>query len=133
MSTTRSLDLRRLLPVGRCGWLIRTPGFTAREVRQLLREGGGGERGRAVSRCVAAAADWLPDTPDVVYCPFHYRQHLPRIVFWYGHGDSVETIGRRVSAFGTAWGVERSLQTACRRIADCLNARPEHYGYRPRR
>ena len=131
MSTTRSHDLRRLLPVGPRGWLVRTPGFTAREVRRLLREGATSERGRAVSRCVAAAADWLPPTPDVVHCPFHYQQRLTRIVFWYAHGDSVETIGRRVSAFGTTWGVERALQTACRRIAACLNARPELYGYHP--
>ncbi|CAA9546686.1 MAG: hypothetical protein AVDCRST_MAG88-464 [uncultured Thermomicrobiales bacterium] len=128
MAVSKPLDPRRLLPIGRCGWLVRTPGFTAGEVRELLREGAGSERGRAVSRCAARAADWLPENPDVVRCPFYYRQHLPRIIFWYARGDSVETIGRRLSAFGTPWGVERALKTACRRMAACLNDDPAAYG-----
>lgn len=129
MSSTRSLDLSKFLPVGRQGWLVRTPGFTAREVRRLLREGAANERGRAVSRCVARASDWLPPTPDVVRCPSHYQQNLTRIIFWYSQGESVEAIGRRVSAFGTPWGVERALETACQRIAACLNHTPGSYGY----
>lgn len=124
----KSIDLRRLSPIGRWGWLIRTPGFTAREVRQLLREGGGSERGRAVSRCVASSSDWLPPTPDVVRCPFHYQQRLTRIIFWYGQGESLDEIGRRVTAFHTTWGVERALNIACHRIAACLNHRPRQYG-----
>ena len=97
-------------------------------MRELLLVGAGSERGRAVSRCAARAADWLPENPDVVRCPFYYRQHLPRIIFWYARGDSVETIGRRLSAFGTPWGVERALKTACRRMAACLNDDPAAYG-----
>ena len=71
---------------------------------------------------------WLPQTPDVVRCPFHYVQWLTRIVYWYSQGESVDQIGERVTAFHTAWGVERSLKVACRRIADCLNEHPERYG-----
>ncbi len=130
MATTKSLDPRRLLPIGRTGWLIRTPGFTAREVRELLREGATSERGRAVSRCVARSSDWLPLVPDVVHCPFHYQQRLTRIVFWYAHGESVDEIGARVTAFRTPWGVERALAVACQRIAACLNASPAQYGVR---
>ena len=128
MHVPKPLNLRHLLPLGRSGWLIRTPGFTAREVRQLLREGTDSPRGRAVSRCVARAADWLPAEPDVLRCPFHYRQQLPRILFWYGRGESVEAIGQRLSFLGTPWGVERALDTACHRIADCLNDNPAAYG-----
>ena len=128
MSLQPSIDPRRLLPVGRWGWLVRTPGFTPQEVKYLLREGARTERGRAVSRCVASSSDWLPPTPDVVRCPFHYLEALTRIVFWYSQGESIETIGERVTAFHTAWGVERSLQVACRRIAACLNDRPSQYG-----
>ena len=129
MSSTRALDISRLLPVGRRGWLVRTPGFTAREVRDLLRAGATDERGRAVSRCVARVGDWLPETPDLIRCPVYYRERLTRIVYWYARGDSVETISRRVNWFGTAWGVERALETACRRIAACLNRDPLLYGY----
>lgn len=128
MSRVNGADLLRLLPVGRHGWLVRTPGFTAREVRRLLREGAGSARGRAVSRCAAGAADWLPAGPDIVACPHHYWQHLPRILYWYCRGESADAIGRRVGAPWGAWGVERALATACRRIADCLNADPHRYG-----
>lgn len=128
MSLINSHDPRRLLPIGPCGWLIRTPGFTAREVKQLLREGPASERGRAVSRCVAASSDWLPQVPDVVRCPFHYQQRLTRIVFWYAQGESIDEIGKRVTAFHTSWGVERSLSVACHRIAACLNNSPQQYG-----
>ncbi len=107
MPRANGADLLRLLPVGRHGWLIRTPGFTARDVRRLLREGAGSARGRAVSR---------------------YWQHLPRILYWYSRGESADAIGRRVGAPWGAWGVERALDTACRRIADCLNAEPHRYG-----
>ena len=131
MSTTKPLDLTRLLPVGRHGWLIRTPGYTAREVRRLLREGGASPRGRAVSRCVARASDWLPPIPDITRCPVYYRDLLPRIVFWYAQGESVEQISRRVSAFGTPWGVKRALDVACRQIAARLNEHPDEYGARP--
>jgi hypothetical protein len=128
MSTLQIPDPRKLLPIGRWGWLIRTPGFTPHEVKCLLREGAKTDRGRAVSRCVASTSDWLPQTPDVVRCPFHYVQWLTRIVYWYSQGESVDQIGERVTAFHTAWGVERSLKVACRRIADCLNEHPERYG-----
>lgn len=123
--------MSRLLPVGRHGWLIRTPGFTAPEVRALLRDGGHTERGRAVSRCLARPSDWLPAHPDILRCPPHYRERLPRILYWYARGESIEAIGRRVSAFGTPWAVERALDDACQRIADRLNRRPDDYGARP--
>ena len=128
MLTTKSIDPRRLLPIGRTGWLIRTPGFTGREVKRLLREGAHTERGRAVSRCVARSDDWLPQIPDVVRCPFHYQQRLTRIVFWYAQGESVDDIGQRVTAFHTSWGVERALNVACERIAGCINDMPNQYG-----
>lgn len=126
--TSRPLDPRRLLPIGQHGWLIRTIGFSANEVQFLLREGSRSARGRAVSRCVARSDDWLPRIPDVVNCPFHYQQRLTRIVFWYAHGESIEEIGVRMTAFHTSWGVERALHVACHRIAECLNATPEQYG-----
>src|SRR5690348_108973 len=127
MITTRASNVRKFLPLGPEGWLIRTPGYTTREVRELLRDRGRTERGRAVSRCVARPSDWLP-APDVERCPPHYHERLPRIVFWYAQGESVEAISARVCAFGTPWGVERSLNTACQHIADRLNQYPRDYG-----
>jgi hypothetical protein len=125
----RRLDLDALLPVGRCGWLVRAPGFTAAEVRRLLRAGAACERGRAVSRCLAHLDDWYPPAPDFVHCPHHYWERLPRLVFWYARGDSPAAIARRVSVFDSPDGVERALDTACRRIARCLNRQPDAYGY----
>ncbi|HEX6737103.1 MAG TPA: hypothetical protein VF310_02415 [Vicinamibacteria bacterium] len=133
MSSTRAIDVRRLLPIGPRGWLVRTPGFTAREVRDLLRAGAADARGRAVGRCAARAGDWLPATPDLVRCPTHYRDRLARIVYWYARGDALDEIARRVSFFGTPWGIERVLDTACHGIAACLNRQPDLYGYDPRR
>lgn len=128
MSKAQTGNLRRFLPVGPRGWLVRTPGFTTREVRQLLRDGGGSVRGRAVSRVLAHTSDWLPDEPDIVAFPFHYWRQLPQILLAYSRGETVEAIGRRVSLFGTAWGVEHSVEMACRRIAACLNRDPAGYG-----
>lgn len=130
MFTISSTNFRRLLPLGPQGWLIRTPGYTPHEVRLLLREGQNTPRGRAVSRCAARVSDWLPPLPDVERCPCHYRERLPRIVYWYARGESVEEISRRICAIGTPWGVERSLQVACRRIAQRLNDYPDEYGAR---
>lgn len=128
MSRVQTGNLRRFLPIGPRGWLVRAPGFTAREVRQLLREGGGSTRGRAVSRILARTSDWLPDEPDIVAFPFHYWRQLPQILLAYSRGETVEAIGQRVSIFGTAWGVEHSIEMACRRIAACLNRDPASYG-----
>ena len=125
----RRLDLAALLPVGRWGWLVRTPGFTAAEVRRLLREGAADERGRAVSRCLAHPDDWYPPAPDFVHCPHHYWERLPRLVFWYARGETPAAIARRVSAFDSTANVERALDTACRQIARCLNRQPDVYGY----
>ncbi len=128
MSRAQIRNFGRLSPVGPQGWLIRTPGFTAREVRQLLREGGASVRGRAVGRVLARTSDWLPEEPDIVAFPFHYWRQLPQIVLAYSRGESVEAIGQRVSSFGTTWGVEHSIEMACRRIAGCLNRDPASYG-----
>lgn len=118
----------RLAPVGRYGWLLRTPGFTAGEVRVLLAAGATSPRGRAVGRVVARTTDWLPAEPHVVNCPVFYWQRLPRILWWYARGESTEAIARRLSALGTPWGVERAIDTACERIASQLNHAPDDYG-----
>jgi hypothetical protein len=132
MSTTQILGPRRLLPAKRPSRLIRTPAFTAREVRQLLCAVPSEPRGQAVARCAARLDSWLPPEPHRIHCPYHAWQHLPRIIFWYGRGESPEEIGRRIASFGTAWGVERALDTACARMADALNRDPAAYGL-PRR
>jgi hypothetical protein len=128
MSTTNRLDLRRLLPVGRHGWLLRRPGFTADEVRALLRAGGADERGRAVQRCLARPGDWLCPPPNPRECPTRYQRLLPRIAFWYARGDSCAAIAMRMGGHGSAWGVERALELVCRRMAACLNQTPADYG-----
>ena len=75
----------------------------------------------------------MPAAPDLLRCPTHYRDRLARIVYWYARGDGLDEIARRVSYFGTPWGIERVLDTACRGIAACLNRQPDLYGYDPRR
>ena len=128
MSKAQTSNLRRFLPIGPCGWLVRTLGFTACEVRQLLREGTGSVRGRAVSRVLARTSDWLPDEPDIIAFPFHYWRQLPQILLAYSRGETVEAIGQRISLYGAAWGVEHRVEMACRRIAACLNRDPASYG-----
>ena len=128
MPTMLEFALRRLLPFGRHGWLIRTPGFTSREVRQLLRAIPDDARGLAVARCASRVDVWLPPEPHLVHCPHHAWAHLPRIVFWYTRGDSIEVIAMRIGALGPAWGTERALEIACARIAACLNRQPETFG-----
>ena len=131
MSTTNRLDPRRLLRLGRRGWLLRRPGFTAAEVRALLREGGASARGRAVQRCLARPGDWLGPPPDPLECPARYQRLLPRIAFWYARGDDCPTIAMRMGGHGSAWGVERALELVCRRMAACLNHAPRDYGFEP--
>ena len=127
MSNDTRLDWRVCLPLGPRGWLWRTSGFSAAEVRRLLGEHPPGPRAQAVRRCVAHASDWFPPE-DVVRCPWYYRRHLARIVFWSARGLSPKAISRRLGVRASAWGVERVLDEACRQIATCLNAAPEQYG-----
>lgn len=132
MAHLRTLDFSRLRPIGRRGWLIRTAGYTTREVRDLLRSGASTERGRAVSRCAARPGDWLPTHPDLIHCPTHFWERLPRIVFWHARGESPAQIVRRIGGSNTTWNLERALNTACLRMAVCLNRQPSAYGYNPR-
>jgi hypothetical protein len=128
MPTKLERDLRRLLPVGRHGWLTRTPGFTPQEVRQRLNTIPADARGRAVARCAARLDAWLPPEPHFIDCPQHAWQHLPRIVFWYTRGDLLDEIAERVGTLCVAWGVERALDVACARMAESLNRDPDAYG-----
>ena len=128
MSTTESRDWRRLLPVGRQGWLLRRPGFTAAEVRRLVREPTGSPRGQAVQRCLARPGDWLGSPLDLAECPTRYQQLLPRIVFWYARGEECSAIAMRMRGLESTWGVERALLVACALMAACLNRDPDGYG-----
>ncbi len=132
MNNTIAFDPRRLLPVGRHGWLIRTSVFTPTEVRQLLSVAPTTPRGWAVARCAARVSAWLPPEPHFIHCPQHTWQHLARIVFWYTRGDAIETIGQRLGTLGASWSTERALDVACARMADCLNQDGTSYGL-PRR
>lgn len=130
MFTGDPVNLRRLLRLGPQGWPRRRPRFTAREVRQLLREGGASARGQAVSRCLARPTDWLPPAPGGGCDPLHQR-YLTRIVFWYARGDTPRAICRRLRGDETTGGVEWLLEDACARIAGCLNRTPLAYGLQP--
>ena len=128
MPTNPQLDFRRLLPTGRHGWLLRTPGFTSQEVRQHLTTRPTDARGHAVARCAARVDAWLPPEPHFIHCPQHAWQQLPRIVFWYTSGDPLDAIAESIGTLGPAWGVERALGVACTRMADALNRNPVAYG-----
>lgn len=123
-----ALDRGRRRPMGRAGWRRRTPGCTAAEVRHLLREGGQTARGSAVACCAARPSDWLPAAPDPRACPDHDWRRLPTILRGYRRGASVALLARRLTAHGEPGGVERALDTACRRIAHRLNRDPAAYG-----
>lgn len=127
MSGNTRLNWRAYLPLGSRGWLWRTPGFTAAEVRQLLRGEPPGERAQAVRRCLARPGDWLPD-PDIAHCPPRYHRQLTRLIFWYAQGVPLAVISLRLSGEETSWGVSRALEAACQSIADCLNHAPRDYG-----
>jgi hypothetical protein len=128
MPTKLELEFRRLLPVGRHGWLIRTPGFTSQEIRHRLNTFPDDARSRAIAACAARVDAWLPPAPHFVDCPYHAWQHLPRIVFWYTRGDALDAIAGRIGSLGAAWGVERALDVACARMAERLNRDPDAYG-----
>jgi hypothetical protein len=121
-------DLGALLPIGQRGWLLRRPGFTATEVRALLRAEGAGERAAAVRRCQARPGDWLNPPPTGLECPARYRAHLPQLVFWYSRGESLHRISARLHHEETLPAVDYALDVACARIAACLNRDPDGYG-----
>ncbi len=121
------------IPLHRRRWF--GTGFTAGEVRLLLRYPSDDARGQAVRRCVARPQDWLPPRPHAILCPLRYYEQLPRIVFWYMCGDVLADIAPRVerrlpAGLDVPYGLERALDTACRRIAARLNAAPREYGLR---
>lgn len=120
--------LRRFLPVGRDGRFLRSPGFTASEVRATLTVAPVGARGWAVARCAGDLHAWLPPEPHYIECPYRAWRHLPRIVFWHARGESIEAIGRLLGLPNGTWDVERALDHACARIADALNRHPAIYG-----
>jgi hypothetical protein len=120
--------LRRFLPVGRDGRLLRSPGFTAAEVRATLAAAPTGARGRAVARCAGDLHAWLPPEPHYIECPYRAWRHLPRIVFWHARGEPLEAIIRLLGLPNGGWDVERALDHACARIADALNRDPAGYG-----
>ena len=117
MSDDTRLDWRACLPLGPRGWLWRTSGFSAAEVRRLLGEDPPGPRAQAIRRCVAHASDWFPPE-DFVHCPWYYRRHLTRIVFWSTRGLSPEAISRRLvedpcHCLGSGMGPRRGLPADC--------------------
>lgn len=127
MSGEILLTWRAFLPCGPQGWLWRTPGFTAAEVRRLLLDNPPGERAGAVRRCLAHPGDWLP-APDIARCPPRYHRHLTRILFWHAQGVPLAVISLRLSGVETSWGIDRTLDAACGSIAACLNRAPGDYG-----
>jgi hypothetical protein len=107
--------------------------FTPEEVAWLLATGDRSPRAQALWRCVARPADWLPLAPDIRRCPQRFYDHLPRIVFWYGQGEALADIERRLGRWSpapgqTSWALEQAFAEACRRIAGRLNAAPRDYG-----
>jgi hypothetical protein len=110
-------------------------GFTADEVRLLLRFPRDDARGQAVRRCILRPQDWLPPHPHATLCPLRYHEQLPRIIFWYMCGNTLADIaprikGRLQTGMDVPYCLERALDTACRRIAVRLNAAPREYGAR---
>ena len=108
--------------------LLGGPGFTAAEVRDLLRAGGEDARTRAVRHCLGRPGDWLNPPPDAFTLPLRYQPHLPRVAFWYARGEGVTAIGARFDELTSAWAVERCLAVACERMAVCLNRDLATYG-----
>lgn len=113
---------------GWVAWLRGRPGFTAGEVRELLRDEGDEARAQAVRRCLARPGDWLNPPPDIFTLPWRYHRHLPRIAFWYARGETTPAIAARLGSVLSPWAAERCLAVACARIAVCINHDPTAYG-----
>ena len=108
--------------------LLGGPGFTATEVRALLRAGGDEARAGAVRRCLARPGDWLTPPPDAFTLPWRYQPLMPRVAFCYARGEEPTAIGAHLGERPSPWAVDRCLAVACERIALCLNRDPAAYG-----
>ena len=99
--------------------------FTPEEVRQRLRQDPEHARDARTMAVLAAAAQtsvWSSLLPaDQAFTLGRTGTRLPTVVYWYTQGVSPHEIGRRLSAFGSAWDAERALQVASRLIAQALN------------
>ena len=100
------------------------PRFTSAEVWTALRGDLGGPRAEAILDLAARPAAWLPTDPRRAFgdAP-RYADRLPTILHWIRQGEDAETIGRRLSLFGSAWAIERTVDTAAGLIARQLNRR----------
>ncbi len=120
---------RTLLPnVGRLEWARSerdtAPRFTPAEVSAALRGDASGARADAILDVAAQPSAWLPANPARAFrdAP-RYADRLPTILHLLRQGEDAESIGRRLSLFGGAWPIERTVDTAARLIAAHLNRR----------
>jgi MFS transporter, DHA1 family, multidrug resistance protein len=96
--------------------------FSPEEVVAALRGRLVGERADAILEAVARPAEWMPADPRQAFGDLpRYGERLPTILHLYRRGEDAEAIGRRLSLFGGAWPVERTVNIAARLIADRLN------------
>jgi len=96
--------------------------FSRDEVIAALKGVETGPRAEAILEIAARPSDWLPPDPRRVFDEVpRYGERLPTILYLYRQGADAETIGRRLSLFGGAWGIERTIEIAARLIAARLN------------
>ena len=112
--------LGHLLPLPRRA----EPRFTSAEVLAALRGHLRGRRAEAILDLAGRPAAWLPADPRRAFGDSpRYVDRLPTILHWLRQGDDVETIGRRLSLFGSAWAIEQTVDAAAGLIAARLNRR----------
>jgi len=107
----------------------RTRDYTTEEVLGALRSADvqalGISRLAAIRACAAEPSGWIGRLEDRPADELgRLGGLLPKIVFWYAAGLSLEEIGRRVGHFGElsgTWEAERALGAAARCIARQLN------------
>jgi hypothetical protein len=107
----------------------RTREYTTEEVLGALRSADvqalGISRLAAIRACATEPSRWIGRLEDRPADELgRLGGLLPKIVFWYAAGLSLEEIGRRVGHFGElsgVWEAERALGAAARCIARQLN------------
>jgi MFS family permease len=116
--------LRDLLPARSLAVapLWRHERYTADEVMRALAGQVQGERASAVLDLAAQTSRWLPADPRRTFAEVpQFADRLPTILYQIRAGGDPETIGRRLSPFGSGWPVRRSVEIAAGLIAVELN------------
>ncbi|MFN8526842.1 MAG: hypothetical protein U0821_27375 [Chloroflexota bacterium] len=83
------------------------------------------EQARRVWACASRPSEWMDrlDRGGVWKLGLLQTERMPKMLYWYRAGLSLEQIGERVSFFGGDYSARRAIRLAARGIASRLNDR----------